>query len=130
MEGTQRTDGGCIRWIVAMASFMAFIQVGFSYSIGLLLPSIVSHFQPSRAEAALTGSIMTCLTLGVGPLVATLIRRWGHTVTSVLHSLMATSGLLFAALYIQQVGLVKRVKRICSPFKELVHRTVRVNFQQ
>ena len=28
------------------------------------------------------------------------------------------------------LGLVKRVKRICSPFKKLVHRTVRVNFQQ
>ena len=104
MEDNQMTEGGYLRWIVVLASFMvAFIQVGFSYSIGLLLPSIVSHFQASRAEAALTGSIMTCLTLGVGPVVATLIRRWGHTATSLLGSLLATLGLLSAGLYIQQV---------------------------
>ena len=45
---------------------------------------------------------MTCLTLGVGPLVASLIRRLGHTTTSLLGSGLATAGLLAAGLYIQE----------------------------
>ena len=58
------------------------------------------QFQVSRAEAALAGSIMTGLTLAVGPPVSSLIKRFGHRRTSLAGSLLATFGLLLAGLYI------------------------------
>ena len=104
MEEDRKRDGGCLGWTIVLASFMvSFIQQGFSTSIGLLLPFIVSHFKASVLEAGLTGSIMTCLMLGVGPLVASLIQRWGHTTTSLLGSLLATLGLMSAGLYIHHL---------------------------
>ena len=38
----------------------------FRDSFGLLLPNIADHFKVGRAEAALTSSFMTLLTLGSG----------------------------------------------------------------
>ena len=38
----------------------------FSYSFGILLPAIADRFKVGRAEAALTSSFMTLLTLGSG----------------------------------------------------------------
>ena len=44
-------ERGCLPWLIVFASFaVSFIQVGFSYSYGLLLPSVASHFQVSRAD--------------------------------------------------------------------------------
>ena len=51
----------------------------------------------------LTISTMTWLMLGVGPMLASLIQRWGHTTTSLLGSLLVTLGLLLAGLYIQHL---------------------------
>ena len=42
----------------------------FRDSFGLLLPAIADHFQVGRAEAALTSSFMTLLTLGSGQLTS------------------------------------------------------------
>ena len=43
-----------------------FLNVNFRDSFGLLLPAIADHFKVGRAEAALTSSFMTLLTLGSG----------------------------------------------------------------
>ena len=40
------------------------LQDGFRDSFGLLMPSLADHFDVGRAEAILTCSIMTFLTLG------------------------------------------------------------------
>ena len=99
-----RLDGGCLAWTIVASSFMvSFLQDGFRDSFGLLLPSLASHFSVGRAEAALTSSIMTLLTLGSGPLVAGLLTSLGHRTTTLVGVLLATLGLLLSGLYIQLV---------------------------
>ena len=57
-----------------------------------------------RAEAALTCSLMTLLTLGVGPVAAALVARLGHRLTTLLGVLLASAGLLAAGTYIRVAG--------------------------
>ena len=62
MQDVRKREGGCLGWTIVMASFIvSFIQPGFSTSIGLLLPLIVSHFVASTFEASLTGSILSSI---------------------------------------------------------------------
>jgi len=102
MMGDGKPDGGCLAWTIVLSSFMvSFLQDGFRDSFGLLLPAIADHFQVGRAEAALTSSFMTLLTLGSGPLVAALLTSNGHRKVTLAGVLLATGGLLLSALYIQ-----------------------------
>jgi len=97
-----KPDGGCLAWTIVASSFMvSFLQDGFRDSFGLLLPNIADHFKVGRAEAALTSSFMTLLTLGSGPLVAALLTSNGHRKVTLAGVLLATTGLLLSALYIQ-----------------------------
>ena len=105
MEHSSHPDGGCWAWTIVFASFMvSFLQDGFRDSFGMLLPSLAQHFGVGRAEASLTLSTMTLLTLGCGPLAAGLVARLGHRVTTLLGVLCATSGMLGAGLYLQDQG--------------------------
>ena len=55
--------------MVSTALLLAFFRQNvssFSYSFGILLPAIADRFKVGRAEAALTSSFMTLLTLGSG----------------------------------------------------------------
>ena len=100
----QSRDGGMLGWTMVFASFMtSFIQDGFRYSFGLLLPQVEDHFSVGRAEASLTSSILTFLTLALGPVAALLLPRLGHRATTILGSVLATLGLALAGLYIQLV---------------------------
>jgi len=97
-----KPDGGCLAWTIVASSFMvSFLQDGFRDSFGLLLPAIADHFKVGRAEAALTSSFMTLLTLGSGPLVAALLTSNGHRKVTLAGVALATIGLLLSALYIQ-----------------------------
>ena len=92
-------DGGCLAWTIVAASFMvSFLQDGFRDSFGLILPTISSHFNIGRAEAALTNSIMTFLTLGSGPLAAFLVKRLGHRIVTLIGVSLATVGLFISGL--------------------------------
>ena len=82
-------------------SHSCLLQDGFRDSFGLLLPLLAAHFSVGRASASLTSSIMTLLTLGSGPLVASLLPTFGHRTLSLLGALLATLGLLLAGLYIE-----------------------------
>ena len=88
-------------WTIVAASFMvSFLQDGFRDSFGLLLPTVSQHFGVGRAEAALTNSIMTFLTLGSGPLAAFMVKRLGHRIVTLIGVSLATLGLFIAAFYI------------------------------
>ena len=46
-----KSEHGCLPWLIVVASFaVSFIQVGFSYSYGLLLPAVASHFKVDGAK--------------------------------------------------------------------------------
>jgi len=94
-------DGGCLAWTIVAASFMvSFLQDGFRDSFGLLMPTISDHFKVGRAEATLTNSIMTFLTLGSGPLAAFMVKKLGHRIVTHIGVALSTAGLFIAAYYI------------------------------
>ena len=88
---------------MAASFFISFLQDGFTYSFGLLLPRISEHFHVGRGEAALTSSIMIFLIFASGPLVAALTTKYGHRLVTVLGVAVSSSGLLMAAVYIHLV---------------------------
>ena len=89
-----------------MASFfISFLQDGFTYSFGLLLPRISQHFQVGRGEAALSSSIMIFLIFAIGPLVAALTTKYGHRAVTLLGVAVSSFGLLTAAVYIHLINV-------------------------
>ena len=89
-----------------MASFfISFLQDGFTYSFGLLLPKISQHFQVGRGEAALTSSVMIFLIFASGPLVAGLTTKHGHRAVTLLGVAISSAGLLTAAVYIHLMSV-------------------------
>ena len=105
-QDQRRPDGGCRAWTVVMASFfISFLQDGFTYSFGLLLPKISHHFQVGRGEAALTSSVMIFLIFASGPLVAVLTTRHGHRAVTLLGVAISSAGLLTAAVYIHLINV-------------------------
>ena len=96
-------DGGCLAWTIVAASFMvSFLQDGFRDSFGLILPVVSKQFGVGRAEAALTNSIMTFLTLGSGPLVAVMVKKFGHRIVTLVGVCLSTIGLFLAGVYIDR----------------------------
>ena len=89
-----------------MASFfISFLQDGFTYSFGLLLPRISEHFQVGRGEAALSSSIMIFLIFAIGPLAAALTTKYGHRAVTLLGVAVSSFGLLTAAVYIHLINV-------------------------
>ena len=86
--------------MVAASFFISFLQDGFTYSFGLLLPRISEHFQVGRGEAALTSSIMIFLIFASGPMVAGLTAKYSHRLVTVLGVAVSSTGLVLAAAYI------------------------------
>lgn len=96
----EKPDGGCLAWsIVAASSIVSFIQDGFLYSFGLLLPVLSTEFGVSKTEASLVHTLMSFMTLGSGPVVAEMTKRFGHRAVSVAGTLLAMAGLAAAGLY-------------------------------
>ena len=113
----QKPDGGCLAWTVVAASFtvslvqvllvpyllvfaMFSLQDGFRDSFGLFLLALTGRLGVTKAEATLTASLMTLLTLGSGPLVATAVERFGHRAVSAGGTVLAATGLAGAGLYL------------------------------
>ncbi|VDN90763.1 unnamed protein product [Brugia pahangi] len=85
-------DGGW-GWVVVVASF--FIHVfadGIVYSFGILLEIIMKEFDVSNAKASMIISLLTGLTLGMGPIASAITNKFGCRVTTILGSLIATTG--------------------------------------
>ncbi|KAM3729075.1 Monocarboxylate transporter [Dirofilaria immitis] len=85
-------DGGW-GWIVVVGSF--FIHVfadGIVYSFGILLEIIMKEFGASNTKASVIISLLTGLTLGMGPIASAITNKFGCRVTTILGSLIATVG--------------------------------------
>ncbi|KAL3989308.1 Major Facilitator Superfamily protein [Acanthocheilonema viteae] len=85
-------DGGW-GWVVVLGSF--FIHVfadGIVYSFGIVLEIIMKEFGASNAKASVIISLLTGLTLGVGPIASAITNKFGCRVTTILGSLIAAVG--------------------------------------
>ncbi|VDK69735.1 unnamed protein product [Litomosoides sigmodontis] len=80
-------------WVVVLGSF--FIHVfadGIVYSFGILLEVIMKEFDASNAKASMIISLLTGLTLGIGPIASAVTNKFGCRVTTIMGSLIATMG--------------------------------------
>ncbi|TRY74853.1 hypothetical protein TCAL_00536 [Tigriopus californicus] len=94
---SQPPDGGW-GWVVVGASFYCnFILNGIIFSFGILLTPLADHFQVKRSTIAWSGSIVTGLFLGSGPLVSYQIRRFGCRPVSMAGSLLAALGMCLSS---------------------------------
>ncbi|EFO21566.1 hypothetical protein LOAG_06921 [Loa loa] len=92
MQYVPVVDGGW-GWIVVIGSF--FIHVfadGIVYSFGILLEIIMKEFNASNAKASVIISLLTGLTLGMGPIASAITNKFGCRVTTILGSLIAATG--------------------------------------
>jgi len=70
-------DGGW-GWIVLFGSFVSFfIADGWSYSFGILFPSVVEYFDESRGTTALVGTLLYAIPMIVSPLACALVSAYG-----------------------------------------------------
>uniref|UniRef100_A0AAF5PJF6 Major facilitator superfamily (MFS) profile domain-containing protein n=1 Tax=Wuchereria bancrofti TaxID=6293 RepID=A0AAF5PJF6_WUCBA len=92
MQYVPIVDGGW-GWVVVVGSF--FIHVfadGIVYSFGILLEIVMKEFSASNAKASVIISLLTGLTLGMGPVASAITNKFGCRVTTILGSLIATTG--------------------------------------
>ena len=70
-------DGGW-GWIVLFGSFVSFfIADGWSYSFGVLFPSVVEYFDESRGTTAMVGTLLYATPMILSPLACALVAAYG-----------------------------------------------------
>ena len=90
-------DGG---WgcIVLLGSFVSFfIADGWSYSFGVLFPSIVEYFDESRGTTALVGTLLYATPMIVSPLACALVAAYGCRPVCVVGGLLTGMSLAAAS---------------------------------
>jgi len=98
-------DGGW-GWIVLVGSFMSFfIADGWSYSFGVLFPSIVEYFDESRGTTALVGTLLYAIPMIVSPLACALVTAYGCRPVAVCGGALTGMSLAVACLATSVSGL-------------------------
>jgi len=76
-EPASAPDGGW-GWVVLIGSFVSFfIADGWSYSFGVLFPSVVEYFDESRGKTALIGTLLYATPMILSPLACALVDTYG-----------------------------------------------------
>jgi len=76
-QGSAAPDGGW-GWIVLVGSFVSFfIADGWSYSFGVLFPSVVEYFDESRGTTAMVGTLLYATPMILSPLACALVAAYG-----------------------------------------------------
>ncbi|ELT99316.1 hypothetical protein CAPTEDRAFT_173068 [Capitella teleta] len=86
---------GAWGWVVLLGSFVAyFIADGWSYSFGIIFPSLLSYFEESRGKTALIAALLYGVPLLVSPIVCALTEAYGCRVVAM------TGGLLTSVAFV------------------------------
>jgi len=98
-------DGGW-GWIVLFGSFLSFfIADGWSYSFGILFPSIVEYFDESRGTTALVGTLVYAIPMTVSPLACALVTGYGCRPVAVCGGALTGMSLAVACMATSVSGL-------------------------
>ena len=98
-------DGGW-GWMVVLGSFVSFlIADGWSYSFGVLFPSIVEYFDESRGETSLIGTLLYATPMIVSPLACALVAAYGCRPVCVCGGVLTGMSLAIASIAQSVVGL-------------------------
>ena len=77
-------DGG-YGWVVCMSCFVGWFTIGGLFkSFGIILPALKEYFSEGTVIISLVGSVLTGLSLVIGPLVANLMDRVGLRVVHMI----------------------------------------------
>jgi len=95
---TSAPDGGW-GWVVLAGSFVSFfIADGWSYSFGVLFPSIVEYFNESRGTTALVGTLLYAIPMIISPLACALVTTYGCRPVAVGGGILTSMSLAVACL--------------------------------
>jgi len=98
-------DGGW-GWVVLIGSFVSFfIADGWSYSFGVLFPSIVDYFDESRGTTALVGTLLYAIPMIVSPLACALVSAYGCRPVAVCGGALTSLSLAAACMATSVSGL-------------------------
>uniref|UniRef100_A0A1I8AN64 MFS domain-containing protein n=1 Tax=Steinernema glaseri TaxID=37863 RepID=A0A1I8AN64_9BILA len=86
------TDGGW-GWFVVVGSFLIHVFAdGIVYSFGVMIDELMKEFGESNARVSIIVSLLTGLTLGVGPVASAITNKFGCRTTTITGALIATFG--------------------------------------
>ncbi|KAF8560840.1 hypothetical protein P879_08771 [Paragonimus westermani] len=96
-------DGGW-SWIVLFASLFSCLVIdGFSFSIGFVLKEIENHFNCSKSQTALLGSLFYGCYMIDGPIIAALINSYGCRAVAIGGATLSSGALLLSA-FMNSIG--------------------------
>ncbi|XP_005107868.2 monocarboxylate transporter 3 [Aplysia californica] len=89
-------DGGW-GWAVAVGGFfVSFFLDGLEYSYGVLLPHLRAEFKADMSLLTFTGGLLTGVCLGMGPITAVLVVKFGCRPVAFAGGLLASLSLIVA----------------------------------
>ncbi|XP_076457514.1 monocarboxylate transporter 5-like [Babylonia areolata] len=98
-------DGGW-GWMVVLSSFMISVFVdGVCFSIGIFFTPFREYYGTSRAETAWVGSVLNGTYLSIGPIVGSLVNRYGCRKITMLGSVIAGTA-FFASTFSPSMPLL------------------------
>ncbi|KAI9553951.1 hypothetical protein GHT06_019222 [Daphnia sinensis] len=91
-------DGGW-GWAVVFGSFMIHIIAdGFTYTLGIFIVELMWYFDEGSERTSWIASIMVGVTLGSGPIVSSLVNKYGCRTITIVGALIAAFGLGISTL--------------------------------
>lgn len=91
-------DGGYGWVILASSFFINFLVDGVCFSFGIFFVEFLDYFGASRAKTSWIGSILNGMYLFMGPVVGSLVNRFGCRAVTISGSMLATAAFLLSTL--------------------------------
>ena len=86
----------CILWML-MQFISPFSADGITYTFGIFVVELMEAFGEGRGTVSLIPSILSGVTLGVGPIASVLVNRFGCRAVTIAGSVLAAAGLAISA---------------------------------
>ncbi|RUS72943.1 hypothetical protein EGW08_019296, partial [Elysia chlorotica] len=85
-------------WMVVLSCFYGQLScAGYFFSAGVFLPSWVHDFESSRGVTSWVVALCVATCNGAGPIIASLVARYGHRPVIIAGALLASLGVFLAA---------------------------------
>jgi len=102
----QHPEGGW-GWVVVFASFLCNLVLdGISYSFGMFLTPLVTDLHASSVSVATVGSLQAATYLLLGPVVASLVTKYGSRPVSIAGAVVASLGIVGSSFSSGLPGLI------------------------
>lgn len=104
---TEQNPEGGWGWVVVFASFLCNVVLdGISYSFGMFLTPLVTDLHASSVSVATVGSLQAATYLLLGPVVASLVTKYGSRPVSIAGAVVASLGIVGSSFSSGLPGLI------------------------